>query len=195
MKKIVPQNSILIPDSAECKFQGVIYSVYQWPQQTFDGSTATFEMIKRPDTVGAICVVDDTIMVLKDEQPHRGTMVTFPGGRVETEEDVTDAIKREVHEETGYSFKNWKLLKVRQPHLKIEWFIYTFICWDVEGRATPHLDGGEKITVDFLSFDKVLRLVKGKAGYLGEEEDIFIGSHSTQDLLALPEYQGKTVDR
>jgi len=195
MKKIVPQNSILIPDNAERMFQGVIYSVYQWPQQMFDGSTATFEMIKRPDTVGAICIVDDKIMVLKDEQPHRGTKVTFPGGRVDPDEAVADAIKREVHEETGYSFKNWKLLKVRQPHLKIEWFIYTFICWDVVGKAAPHLDGGEKIAVDFLPFDKVLQLVKEKTDYLGEEEEIFIRASSTKDLVELPEYQGKIVDR
>lgn len=195
MKKIIPQSSVLIPDQATCVFEGVIYSVYHWPQQMFDGTMATFEMLKRPDTVGAICIVDDKIMVLKDEQPHRGTKLTFPGGRVDDNEPIDAAIKREVHEETGYSFKNWRLVKVRQPQLKIEWFIYTYIAWEVTETSDPHLDGGEKISVEFMAFDDALKLIQEKAGYLGEEEDIFHGAHTTQDLIVLPTFRGKEVDR
>ncbi len=195
MKKIIPPSSVLIPDQATCVFKGVIFSVYHWPLQMFDGTMATFEMLKRADTVGAICIVDDKIMVLKDEQPHRGIKLTFPGGRVDDNELIDDAIKREVHEETGYSFKNWKLVKVRQPYLKMEWFIYTFVAWGVTGKAAPHLDGGEKISVELMEFYDVMRLIHEKAGYLGEEEDIFNGADSAENLIGLPEYQGKEVDR
>jgi hypothetical protein len=30
MKKIVPENAVLVPDCAELQFEGVIYDVYQW---------------------------------------------------------------------------------------------------------------------------------------------------------------------
>ncbi|MFI5275215.1 MAG: NUDIX hydrolase [Candidatus Saccharimonadales bacterium] len=195
MKKLVPEKAILIPDNAKSVFEGVIYEVYQWPQRLFDGTSATFEMLKRPDTVGAMCIVEDKILVLNDEQPHRGARLTFPGGRSDADEDMTQAIKREVQEETGFRFKNWRLLKVKQPHTKIEWFIYTYLAWDVEARTDPHLDGGEKITVEHLPFEKVKQLVVEKVGYLGEEEDLFMNANSAQDLLLLPEFRGKEVDR
>src|ERR1700733_8127048 len=100
MKKIIPPSAVLIPDQAKRVFKGEIFDVYQWPQTMFDGTAATFEMLKRPDTVQAIAVVDDKILVLNDEQPHRGARLTFPGGRADKSNESTDAaIKREVHEE------------------------------------------------------------------------------------------------
>jgi len=84
MKKIVPINAVLIPDSAERVFEGKIYDVYQWPQRLYDGSTATFEMLRRPDTVQTIGVVGDKIIVLNDEQPNRGARLSFVGGESTT---------------------------------------------------------------------------------------------------------------
>lgn len=196
MKKIVPQNAVLIPDNAARVFEGVIYDVYHWQQLLFDGTSATFEMLKRHDTVAAICVVDNKLLVLTDEQPHRGIKMTFPGGRTNDGEDTEQAVRREILEETGYSFTHVRLLKIRQPHTKIEWFVYTYLAWDVADKVEPHLDSGEKIKADLLPFDKVKQLViEDKAGYLAEEEELFLDAHSVQDLLALPEYKGKIVDR
>lgn len=196
MKKIIPNTAVLIPDNADRVFEGVIYDVYHWQQQLFDGTDATFEMLKRNDTVGAICIVDDKVLILTDEQPHRGVKLTFPGGRVNDGEETLQAIRREVHEETGYSFKNFRLVKVRQPHTKIEWFIYTYLAWDVEAKSDPHLDGGEKIQMDLKPFSDVKRLViDDKAGYLAEESEQFVAAQSVQDLLTIPAYEGREVDR
>lgn len=51
MKKVIPDNAVLVPDAAQHVFEGMIFDVYQWPQKLFDGSEHTFEMLKRPDTV------------------------------------------------------------------------------------------------------------------------------------------------
>ncbi len=51
MNKTVPDDAILIPDSAKRMFEGIIFDVYQWKQTQFDGTTRDFEMLKRPDTV------------------------------------------------------------------------------------------------------------------------------------------------
>src|SRR5580700_6982763 len=59
MKKVIPATSVLIPDEARAIFHGQIFDAYQWSQALFDGSNHTFEMLKRPDTVVAICIVDD----------------------------------------------------------------------------------------------------------------------------------------
>ncbi|MGH7195509.1 MAG: NUDIX domain-containing protein [Candidatus Saccharimonadales bacterium] len=195
MKKIIPKDAVLLPDKAKRVFKGEIFDVYQWPQPMFDGSTATFEMLRRPDTVEAICIVDDKLLLLDDEQPHRGSRLSFPGGRVdEADVDILSAAKREMLEETGYQFKTWKLLLAKQPHTKIEWFIYLFVASDGQKLAVPRPDAGERISCQALAFDDVKELSLGQAGYLGNAQDIFKLAHSIEELAALPEFSGQEVD-
>ena len=196
MKKLIPADAVLIPEQAQRVFQGMIFDTYQWPQQLFDGTEHTFEMLKRADTVTAICVVDDKILVIDDEQPHMGSRQSFPGGRVDdSDESIETAAAREVLEETGYSFNNWRLIKVWQPYRKMEWFVYVLLAWDVAGQQPPHLDPGEKITVQTLDFNTVKSLVIRRSGYLGESSSIFEQVSSLDELLALPEFQGVEVSR
>lgn len=192
MEKIVPQGAVLIPKQAERVFKGVIYDTYQWQQKLFDGSETTFEMLRRPDTVSAIGVVGNKIVVIDDNQPHRGNRLSFPGGRVDEKDGGTlTAAQREMHEETGYEFQNWRLAQVWQPQTKIEWFIYLFIAWDGAKTAEPHVDAGEKVGIKLLPFEKVKELVLAKTGYLGESEALFANINSLQELLGLPEFEGK----
>lgn len=196
MKKIIPEDSVLVPDSAKRMFQGMIFDVYQWPQQLFDGSSYTFEMLKRPDTVSVICVVDGKLLIIDDEQPHLGIRQSFPGGRVdETDESIQSAAEREVREETGFSFKNWRLVRVWQPYRKMEWFIHVWLAWDVTGRQAAHPDAGEKIDLKTVDFETLKGLVSKRTGYLGDSISIFEHLDNIDQLLALPEFRGKSVDR
>jgi 8-oxo-dGTP pyrophosphatase MutT (NUDIX family) len=196
MKKVIPEDAVLVPDTATKAFEGMIFDVYQWPQKLFDGSEHTFEMLKRTDTVTAICVVDGKILVIDDEQPHLGSRKSFPGGRVDPEDaSPLAAAQREVQEETGYEFQSWRLIKAWQPFRKVEWFVHLYLAWDVSGQVSPKLDPGEKIEVDGLSFDELKTLVMNDTDYLGESRDIFGQANSLQDLLELPEFVGKEVDR
>lgn len=196
MKKIIPHNCILIPDQAQRVFQGQIFDVYQWPQTMFDGSSETFEMLKRPDTVVVIAVVGDRILVLDDEQPHAGSRKSFPGGRVDKNDpSIEAAARREVLEETGYGFRHWRLIRVLQPHGKIEWFIYLLLAWDPEAKQAPRPDAGERLRLHELPFEELKELVLTKAGYLGESLTVIQRLQNLDQLLAQPEFQGQTVDR
>jgi ADP-ribose pyrophosphatase len=196
VKKLVPADAVLVPDNAERVFQGVIYDVYHWTQELFDGSEATFEMLKRPDTVSVICVVDDKILLLDDEQPHTGLRQSFPGGRVDdTDESILAAAQREVLEETGYAFSNWRILKVWQPHLKTEWFVYLLLANGVRDQQEPKHDAGEKITVREIGFDDVKELVLNKSRFLADSRAVFEPLHNLEQLLAVPAFSGKEVDR
>jgi len=196
MKKIVPLDCSLVPDTAQLVFKGEIFSVYHWPQELFDGTSATFEMLRRPDTVKAICLTEDGIIALEDEQPTRSKKLVFPGGRVDTSDPSTlEAVQREVHEETGYTFRNWRLISVQQRFVKIEWFVYVYVAWDGEKVSEPHLDAGEKISVRTLPFGEVRKLALDRVGYLTDALEIFEKVQSVDELMALPEFEGREVER
>ncbi len=114
---------------------------------------------------------------------------------MEPGEDSLAAVRREVREETCYSFKNGQLVKVYQPHTKMEWFVYLYLAWDGKQETAPHLDAGEKITLGLLSFAQVKQLIEDKVGYMGESQELFLGAEKVDDLLALPEFKGKTIKR
>ncbi|MBI4598672.1 NUDIX hydrolase [Candidatus Uhrbacteria bacterium] len=148
----------MIPASATRVFKGTIFDVYQWEQELFDGSRATFEMLKRPDTVQVIAVVGDCILVLDQEQPGSKPFVCLPGGRVDEEEDVLEAAKRELREETGYASDDWVLHRSVQPMNKIAWLSHTFIARNARRAAEPHPDAGERIRARLVTFEEFLQL-------------------------------------
>jgi ADP-ribose pyrophosphatase len=197
LKKLIPSTAVLIPKQANKVFSGVIFDVYQWQQAMFDGSKATFEMLKRPDTVQIIALNNaGNIIVLNEEQPHSGKRLSLPGGRVdETDDSPLVAAKRELLEETGLSFKSWKLVGVKQPHAKIEWFIHTFLAWGELARKASNHDSGEKIQEEEYSFAEFKSLCLKKQGYLSEVLDIVERVDSISELQSLSEFSGVIVDR
>lgn len=196
MHKVIPEGAVLIPDKAEKVFGGMIYDVYQWEQANFDDSVTTFEMLKRPDTVEVLAVVDDKLLILEDEQPHRGMVMTFPGGRVDTADESTlAAAKREMLEETGCEFSGWRLVRVVQPQHKLEWFVHTFVAWNVSGKTDHAHEPGEKINVLEKTYRQTLKLMDEDDRYLSRYRDLLEEAGSLKKLSDLPEFNGKEVDR
>lgn len=195
MKKIIPKGSGLIPDAAKCVFKGEIFDVYQWQQKLYDGSFATFERLKRDDTVSVFAIVDDKIIVLEDEQPDRNMVLALPGGRVDdTDPSILAAAMRETYEETGYRFEQWRLIEVRAPVFKMEWFMYTYIAFGEYTIDKPHVDPGERIIVRLESFENVKELQrKGQERFVDHEA--LKKANSLQKFLETLEFKGVEVDR
>lgn len=156
-KRDLPDNARLVPDTAKKVFEGKIFDVYQWEQELFDGTHATFEMLKRPDTVTVIAIDDDDqIITLREEQPGLAVREAYsPGGRVDPEDASTlAAAQRELYEETGIKLREWKWVETIQPLVKMEWFIHVFIARGVEYIDEPSADAGEKIEVQRMSYEQ-----------------------------------------
>lgn len=188
MSRIVPSNTVTTPPNAEKVFSGMIYDVYQWQQKMFDGSYHTFEMLKRPDTLKVIAVKDGKIVLTEQEQPGLPPFIDVPGGRHDKEgETELAAAQREMLEETGMTFRSWKLINIHQPFIKIDWLVYTFLATDFINQVPQELDAGEKIKVALVDFDEVKRKAKDpKARFLPKEFD---DCDSIEKLLGMPEFK------
>jgi len=152
MKKKLPENAKLV-------FKGVIYDVYHWEQEMFDGSKATFERLKHKDTANVIAIVGDKIMLLEQEQPVKGKFLSLPGGKGEDGEKTVEIARREFLEETGYvaqALDFWK--RFNSPISSMLWNNDFYIARNCTLQQEPELDNGEKISIKWISFEDFLML-------------------------------------
>ncbi len=150
-----------IPDNAKKVFEGVLFDVYQWDQEMFDGSFATFEALKKRSSVTVLGVtLDNHIIVNDEEQPVRGKFIALPGGLCEKDATPIENAKREFLEETGYTFSSFDTWFVTDPlhYAKMEWDNHFFIAKGCTKIADQQLDPGEKIQTHLYSFDEFLEL-------------------------------------
>lgn len=151
-----------IPKHAKKVFTGVIYDIWQWQQELFDGSYTTFEMASRADVVSVIPIIGDELVILHEEQPSHPPRTGFPGGHIDPGETPLQAAVRELHEETGMVFKNLKLVMVEDiGGGKLDWTAYRFIATGYIRTDEPHIDPGEKIEVEQVPFAVAKELSEG----------------------------------
>lgn len=149
-----------IPPHAEKVFEGVIFDIYQWQQEMFDGTFRTFEFLKRKHSALVFAVFPDkTILVSEEEQPARPPFISLPGGGADSyEEEPLETAKRELLEETGYVANEWRVFYVNRDFSKVDWAIHYFIARDLTKVSEPKNSASEKIISKRLSFDEFINL-------------------------------------
>ncbi len=157
-----------IPSSASRVFKGEIFDVYQWEQNMYDGSTATFEMLKRPATIQVIPVSGDIIYLAHEEQPMKPKRYTLLGGRQEEGEEPLVSARRELLEEAGLASDDWELFLTFDPVGKMEWTVYVYVARECTKIHEQKLDAGEKIDVIETDFDQFIETVTDRS-FWGKE--------------------------
>jgi len=158
-----PKSKQPIPENAKKVFGGALFDVYQWEQELFDGTTTLFEKLKRPDTVVIFPVLDDgKIILTEQEQPGKEPFIGTTGGRVDEGEDILEAAKRELLEESGYKASEFILWDAQHPTSKIDWVVYTFIAKGLKKVADMNLDAGEKINLKLVDLDEFIEIAINK---------------------------------
>ena len=154
-----PEGRQPLPDHAKKVFSGILFDVYQWEQELFDGSTATFEKLKRPDSAFVVPVLENgNLLIAEDVQPGRDTVLTFPGGQIDAGEDPEAGVLRELLEETGHAATSIEFWKANNAFSKVDWAVYVFIARGVHWVQDVVQDPGEHITIKEITFDDLFTL-------------------------------------
>ncbi len=175
-KRPLPPNTKLYSEQAERVFKGVRFDTYQWQQEQFDGSIATYEIVKRNDTVIVIPIIDGEIALVKEQQPHWDKPgYTLVAGMVDSDEDLEFAARRELEEETGLIFENYYLVHIETNTPAVEWFAYTFIASGYKGKKEKSLDPGEKNETIKVSLEKLIDMTR--------KRELFYRPRFIEDML------------
>lgn len=158
-QKLVRKSNI--PSSAQKVFSGVIFSVYQWQAELYDGSTDTFECIARPDTAGVLAVTQDKqIIITRQEQPHMDPFYSLVGGVCDPGETPLQTAQREAREEVGIISATWEEWFSVRLSQKLDWNIHQFVARDCKLGAELQHDAGEKIEIELVSWERFVELIK-----------------------------------
>ncbi len=148
-----------IPPHAQRVFHGILFDVFQWKQKLFDGSTKTFEALRRIPSTDVILVDGDEIIIAEQEQPGRAPFLSLFGGQLDDGEAPLAGAKRELLEETGFEAVEWQLIEVANfPWAKLEYQCHLFVARQPIKVREPLLDGGERIIQKRVNFDEFMLL-------------------------------------
>lgn len=148
-----------LPKKTKPVFTGKRYIVHQWEQELFDGSKTIFEGVKRIPSVQIIHIKNDSILLLKEKQPVKGSYIAFPGGVIEEGETAKEAAKREFQEETGYKADSIKRL-FRVNATCIDWETTYFSASNIVRTEGVAEDPGESINAFHAERKEFINLLK-----------------------------------
>lgn len=142
-------------------FKGKLYSVYQWEQELYDGTTSTFERAEHVPSVTMFAIYQGKIVIQKQIQPNIDTeFYSLAGGGVDENEKALDAAKRELLEEEGLTSTDWEYWWKGGRHTSsYSWINHIYIARDCQKVREPELDAGERIEHLLLSAEEFFQLL------------------------------------
>lgn len=128
-----------------------------------NGSAAVREYLDHPGAVGVIPFMPngDVVLVRQYRHPVGEVTLELPAGKLDEDEDVLACVKRELHEETGYTAKRIKPLLRYWPTPAFANEVLHLFTADGLVAGAHHPDEDEFLEVVRMPFAKALGLVRG----------------------------------
>jgi len=132
--------------------------------RTSDGKIIDpYFVVELPPTATALALTDDGKVVLVKQYRHPIGEVIYetPGGFIDEGEDAVTGMKRELLEETGYSFSKVEHLgRIAANPALLNNFTDLYLATGGRQTAVQQLDYNEKIEIVLVSMDELLDLLK-----------------------------------
>jgi len=141
----------------ELKIFNVRFDLMRNPR---NGERERMVILESPDAVNVVALDDQQRMLFVRQYRFGISRYTLelPGGMVESEEPQEQAVQRELKEETGAVARTWSYLGcIPSNPVFQDSYIHHWWAQGVEIAATPQLDDGEEIFLEWMSEAEVYR--------------------------------------
>lgn len=124
---------------------------------------ADYYVLEYPNWVNAIALTEEGKIIMVRQYRHAADIISLevPGGVIDGNEEPEFAIKRELLEETGYSFKTCKLVAELYPNpATANNVTLTYVLTGGIKTHEQHLDEHEILNVEEYTIDQVKQFMK-----------------------------------
>lgn len=121
-----------------------------------------YYVLEYPDWINVIAITEDGKFVIERQYRHGTQSVDYElcAGTVEKGEQLIDAAKRELLEETGYEGGEWTLYCESSPNpAAMTTTNYSFLARGVKYSGERHLEKTEDIEIHLMTYDEMKDLV------------------------------------
>src|SRR5690606_30423000 len=122
-----------------------------------------YYVLEYPNWVNAVALTEDGKIIMVSQYRFGGDIISLeiPGGVIDDGENPETAIKRELLEETGYSFNNCELIATLYPNPATSTNkTFTYLLTGGVKTHEQHLDEHEILNVELYSVEEVKQLIK-----------------------------------
>lgn len=119
-------------------------------------------VLEYPNWVNAVALTTDNEIIMVRQYRHAGDIISLeiPGGVIDGDEKPEDAVRRELLEETGYSFETIALIATLYPNpATANNVTYTYLLTGGVKTQEQHLDEHEILNVEKYSIPEVKQLL------------------------------------
>lgn len=146
-------------------FDSSFIKVFEEKYKLPDGRIISKQSVSKNNGKEAVIVITKTIdnkfLLVFQNRVDNVVSIEFPSGYIEDKEEITEAAKREVLEETGYLIENIKLIDTFIPNIGTESSkIYIVYGENAKKINNQELDDDEYINYYLFSYEELEYLIK-----------------------------------
>lgn len=123
-----------------------------------------YYVVELPPAVLVFAIMDDgkILMIKQYRHPVNEVSIELPGGFIDEAETPLAAAKREILEETGYTFSSYEYLgKIAANPGVLNNFTHFFLAKDIAGSEEQQLEPSEDVEMIFYTVDELVKILKG----------------------------------